>query len=370
MKAAITTAPGHIEIVNDLEVGEPRAGEVAIRVAYCGLCLTDIHIVEGQIDFPRPAVCGHEVSGVVEAIGEGVSDIHLGNKVVLSCRPPCRSCYFCLRNEPQLCSNSLGWKTGTLSSGETRLSWRNMTVYRGVGVAGFAERVVLPASGAIPIPDDMPLDIASVLGCAVQTGVGAVFNTAKVRPGDTVFVIGLGGVGNAAVQAARCSGAELIIGADPRKDRRTQGMESGADIVLDPTSTDMLAEILEATSGVGVDYSFDAVADPDSTIKPGFASLRPGGLLVVIGVPSAGTNFTVPGSLLVSDERKITGCFLGSADPHREIERLIKLWRRGRIDLEPFVSDHLPLQNLPGLFNGDQNRSNGLRTVISIGEST
>lgn len=368
MRAAITTQPGHVEIVDDLHVAPPSAGEVAVRVSFCGLCLTDVHIMEGSLDFPHPVICGHEVSGLVEETGGGVDGIRPGDAVVVSCRPPCRSCFFCLKHQPHLCSRALGWKTGELQDGTTRLSWRDQTVYRGVGVAGFAERVIVPATGAVPIPADMPVETAAVLGCAVQTGAGAVFNTAQLRPGDTALVIGLGGVGNAAVQAARCSGASLIIGIDPLEARRDLALNSGADIVFDPDATDLVAEVQAATAGVGIDFAFDAVADPAATVLPSLAALRPGGLLVVIGVPAAGTDFLVPGPMLVSDERRMSGCFLGSADPQVEIPKLISLWRRGRLDLDVFVSDRQRLEDLPDLLKAESRSTEGLRTVLSIGD--
>jgi S-(hydroxymethyl)glutathione dehydrogenase/alcohol dehydrogenase len=350
------TAPGEVRVVDDLILEPPRTGEVMVEVRYCGLCLTDVHIMQGHLGFPTPAVCGHEVAGVVVEVGPGVDSLSIGAHVVLACRPPCRRCYWCVRGEPQLCGTSLGWRTGILPDGGTRLSWGGQQVYRGVGVAGLAERVVVPAAGAVRIPDDVPLDIAAVLGCAVQTGAGAVFNTARLQPGQTALVLGLGGVGTAAVQAARASGASTVIGVDPRPDRRKTGLAAGADVVLDPAAEDVVASVRAATDGIGVDLAFDLVGDPDTTVRSGFAALRPG----------PGAQLTLPAAELVSDERRVSGCFLGSADPHVEIPRLLELWRLGRLDLSVFVTDRRPLSEVPQLLDGAAS-SAGLRTVIEMG---
>ena len=180
MLAALVEQPGHEMLVDQVDVADPGPGEVLVRVDTTAVCATDLHIMEGLLPFPMPAICGHEVAGVVAEVGRDVRSITPGTRVVLNPRPPCGSCYWCVRRQPQLCSASMGWATGLMADGGSRLTHRGRTVYRGVGLAGFAEYCVVPQAAAIPIPDDMPMRLAAVVGCAVMTGVGAVFNTAAV----------------------------------------------------------------------------------------------------------------------------------------------------------------------------------------------
>jgi Zn-dependent alcohol dehydrogenase len=217
-----------------------------------------LSIVDGTFPSPLPIVLGHEAAGVVDAVGDGVAGLAPGDHVILTPIPPCGSCYWCLRGEPGVCANAAGIQTNTFSDGTTGLSRGDTTVYRGVGVAAFAEHVVTLASGAVRIPHDVPLDVACVVGCAVQTGVGAVLNTARVEAGATVLVMGLGGIGLSIVQGARLAGASQIIVSDPVQARRDAALGMGATDAVDPAVDDVASRV-HALTGVGADYALDAV---------------------------------------------------------------------------------------------------------------
>ena len=197
MKAAVLEEPGRPLVVrDDVEISEPRSGQVRVRVTHCGVCHSDLSIADGVFPSPVPIVLGHEAAGLVDRVGPDVTGLAPGDPVVLTPVPPCGSCYWCVRGEPGVCVNAGAILSNTFADGTTGLSRGGDTVFRGVGLGGFAEYVLVPASGAVKIPSGIPLDVACVIGCAVQTGVGAVLNTARVAPGDTVLVLGLGGVGH------------------------------------------------------------------------------------------------------------------------------------------------------------------------------
>src|SRR5436190_1276920 len=281
MRAALYEGPHReLVVVDNVEIEDPHVGEVRVRVSYCGVCHSDLHFVEGQLPSPAPAILGHEAAGVVESVGAGVDYLAEGDKVILTLAPPCGRCYFCARGQVHLCSNATSLATGALPDGGTRLSHQGRVVYRGVGLGGWAEQAITPASGAVKVPEDTPLEVACLLGCAVQTGVGAVLNTAKVPEGATVVVIGLGGVGISAVQGARLASASRIIGVDGVESRREQARHFGATDLVDPASAELASVCMDLTSGIGVDHVIDTAATP-ATMAGALGGLRSGGTLTV-----------------------------------------------------------------------------------------
>jgi Zn-dependent alcohol dehydrogenase len=293
-----------------------------------------------------------------------VRHVKRGDKVILSLRPPCGHCYFCIRGEAQICPHATAVSTGMLEDGSTRLSHQGRTVFRGVGLGAFAEYVVVDGAGAIPVDADTPLDIACVIGCAVQTGVGAVFNTAKVEEGATVMVVGLGGIGISIAQGARLAGASRIIGVDPVAARRQQAAAFGVTDVIDPTADDTASTALALTGGIGVDYGFDAVGRA-AIVESLIAGVRPGGTVTMVGVPKMDEQVNVPALFFSMSEKKLQGCFLGSSNPAREFPRLLDLWRAGRLDLEGMITGRRPLEQINEAFD-DMKNGVGLRTVISL----
>ncbi|HEX7096872.1 MAG TPA: zinc-binding dehydrogenase [Acidimicrobiales bacterium] len=308
---------------------------------------------------------GHEAAGVVEEVGVGVRTLTPGDKVLLAPLAPCGRCYWCVRGEHSICQDAMSFLTGVLPDGSTPLSRNGSVVYRGLGVGGFGEIVVTTESGAVRIDPDTPLDVAAVIGCALQTGVGAVLNTAKVEEGATVLVMGLGGVGISVVQGARLAGAARIIVSDPIAARRAAAANFGATDVLDPSDTDVVAACLELTGGIGVDYAFDA-AGSARLLEAGLLATRRGGTTVGVGAPGAGESVTInPAVMHVVLEKKLLGCLFGSANAHREVPRLLSLWRAGRLDLESMISFRRPLDEINDGFD-DLRAGRGIRTVLTL----
>jgi len=363
MRAAILEEPGRpLALADDVAIEGPRPGEVLVRVAYCGVCHSDLHLIDGSVPCPTPVILGHEASGVVDTVGDGVTTLRPGDPVVLTACPPCGRCYFCVRGQAVLCVNASAVATSTFPDGTTRLSRAGATVFRGVGVGAFAEMVLTQESGAVKIPDDVPLGVAAVLGCAVQTGVGAVLNTAGVEEGATVLIIGLGGIGLAMVQGARIAGAARIIVSDPVAARRDAAIRFGATDVLDPTTDDVASRTLAITA-VGADYAFEAVGR-GRLIETALGAVRPGGTVVCVGAPPLDDAIQIaPAVVFVASEKTLKGCLLGSANSHREIPRLLALWRAGRLDLEGLVTSTRPLAEINAAFD-DLRAARGIRTML------
>jgi Zn-dependent alcohol dehydrogenase len=366
MRAALLEGVDDLQVADDVEIDKPHEGEVLVRIHHCGVCHSDLHFVDGSLPCAYPAILGHEAGGIVEAVGPGVLGLNEGDKVILTLRPPCGRCYFCVRGQFSICSEyGASAMTGTLPDGGTRLSHRGRTVSRaGVFLAAFAEQAVVPANGVVKVPDDTPLDIASVLGCAVQTGVGAVINTAKVEPGATVMIIGLGGIGISIAQGARIAGASRVIGVDPLESRRTQALAFGVTDVVDPNAGDASAVAMEVTGGIGLDYAFDAVGH-SALVDTCIGAIRPGGTAVMVGVPKIDHFVNIHALMFAMSEKKLTGCFLGSSNPHREFPRLLSLWRAGKLDLEGMVTARRPLTEIGDAF-ADMKAGKGLRTVLTL----
>jgi Zn-dependent alcohol dehydrogenase len=351
---------------DDVEAEEPHVGEVAVRVSHCGICHSDLHLIDGDMPPLTPLVLGHEAAGVVTAVGPGVTNHQVGDHVVLTPCPPCGTCYFCVRGEWSICVNSQALMTSTHPDGGTRLSRAGQTVYRGLGVAAFAETVITQATGAVTIPDDVPLEVACVLGCAVQTGVGAVLNTAGVEEGATVLVMGLGGVGISVVQGARLAAASTIVVSDPVAERRELALRLGATHALDPTTDDVVTAAHDLTEGgVGVDYAFDA-AGANALVQAGIDATRPGGTTVMVGVPPITEPLSYPmGTIFAATAKVLKGCLLGSANSLHEVPRLVALWKAGRLDLEAMITGRRPLEQINEAVD-DLRAARGLRTVIIL----
>jgi S-(hydroxymethyl)glutathione dehydrogenase/alcohol dehydrogenase len=365
VRAALLIAPDQpLEVVDDIEIESPRAGEVIVRVSHCGVCHSDLSNVDGTFPAPLPVVLGHEAAGTVEEVGPEVTTLKPGDRVVLTPAPSCGHCPFCLRGRFSICVNSTAVFTSMFNDGSTRLSRQGATVYRGLGVGAFGELVITQELGAIRVDDDTPLDLACVIGCAMQTGVGAVLNTARVEPGDTVLVLGLGGVGIAIVQGARIAGASRIIASDPVSARRDAAARFGATDAIDPTADDVVTRVHELT-GIGVDFSFEAVGKAVLGQAAVWAT-RPGGTAVLVGAAPLGDAITIePAVVFMATERRLVGSFLGSSNSPREIPRLLSLWRAGKLDLEGMISSRRPLTEVNEAFD-DLRAARGLRTVLEL----
>jgi Zn-dependent alcohol dehydrogenase len=365
MRAALLEEPGKLAIAGDIDIEDPRDDEVVVRVSACGICHSDLSVIEGGIGAHLPVVLGHEAAGVVEAVGRSVTRLARGDKVMLTPLPACGACYWCQRGQPTLCAAAQGFATGLRADGTSPFSRRGRMVYRGFGTAGFGELTLVQERGAVKLPGDTPLDVACVIGCAIQTGVGAVINTARVEPGASVLVIGLGGIGVSIVQGARLAGAGLILASDPVAERRAHAQHFGATHVLDPTRDDVVARAHELTGGIGVDYAFDA-AGSWKLVQHCIAASRRGGTAVMVGVPMDPNPLEVsdPISFLIGEKRLI-GSVLGSCNSQRDVPRLLALWRKGALDLEGMISRRRPLAEINAGMD-DLRAGRGIRTVLSL----
>ncbi len=364
MRAAVAVSPGApFEIVDDVDLAEPRAGEVRVRIHHCGICHSDLTLLDGGHGLP--AVLGHEAAGVVEVVGEGVDHLAVGDKVLLTALAPCGHCRACARGETSTCAQAMAFLTGARPDGTTPLSRRGERIQRGLGVGGFAEATVVPASGAVRLDPDVPLEVACVIGCAVQTGVGAVFNTAGVRRGDRVLVMGLGGIGQAIVQGARIAGATLVVASDPVAGRRGMAARLGATHLIDPEVDDVAAVVADLTGGEGVDVAFEA-AGRAALVELGLAVTRVGGTTVMVGASPVDETVTLaPAVLFTTMQKRLLGTLLGGCVPERDIPLMVDLWRGGHLDLDSMVSTHVSLDDIEVGFDRLR-RAEGVRTVVDL----
>ncbi len=364
MRAAVLEAPGTPLVVDDrITLDDPGPGEVQVEVAHCGLCHSDVSVMSGQAPAPTPVVLGHEASGVVTQVGAGVTSLVPGDHVLLTPIPSCGRCAACLQGRPANCPNVVALVGQTLPDGTTRLRRDGAVVYQGLGVGGFAERTVVVETGAVKVPADLDLGVIAVCGCAVQTGVGAVFNTARVEPGWSVLVMGLGGIGVAIVQGARIAGAARIIVSDPVAARRDAAERFGATDAVDPTTEDVAAACQRLTGGVGIDAAFDAVGS-SALVATGVDACRPGGITVLVGAGPVDDQLGISRILLMITEKRLAGSLLGSASAHREVPRLLELYRRGLLDLESMVTSRRPLTEINEAVD-DMAAGRGLRTMLT-----
>ena len=364
MRAAVLEQPGTPLVIDgNVELADPGPGQVQVEVAHCGLCFSDVSVMSGEAPAPMPVVLGHEASGVVREVGPGVTSLVAGDHVLLTPIPSCGRCPACLRGQAMACVNATTLLTQTLPDGTCPLRRNGQVVYHGLGVGGFAERTVVLETGAVKVPKDLDLGVIAVMGCAMQTGVGAALNSARVEPGWSVLVIGLGGIGVAIVQGARAAGAAQIIVSDPVSLRRDQAERFGATHALDPTTQDVVAECQRLTGGAGVDASFDAVG-ASALVTTGVDACRPGGVTVLVGAGPVDDQLAVSRIMLVVTEKRVVGSLLGSASAHREVPRMLALHRAGLLDLEAMVTERRPLAEVNEAV-ADMRAGRGLRTVLT-----
>jgi Zn-dependent alcohol dehydrogenase len=365
MRACVLREPGVTPSVEPVLLEPPRAGEVLVRVAAAGVCHSDIHLVDGRLGAGRwPMVLGHEGAGVVEAVGEGVAGVQPGDHVVFCMVAPCGVCDACRSGRRTLCE-PVGARSvaGVLADGTSRLRAADGTsLQHGLTVACFAEYAVVAAAGAIPIPHDVPLWQAALLGCGVVTGFGAVSHAARVRIGERVAVIGCGGVGLQVIAAARLAGAATIIAVDRRPEKLQHALRRGATHAVDASSGDAAAEIAELTDG-GVDHAFEVVGTA-ATIRTAWDAIRPGGTAVVVGLAPSGVEVSLPAIEFLS-EKSIIGSYYGSTDPAQSFPGLIELVRSGRLELADMVSHLIDLKGIPAALDR-MRRGEGDRSVVVV----
>jgi len=361
--AAVFSGAGRELEIAEVELAAPRAGEVEVEIAAAGVCGSDLHVVRGEWAVPMPVVLGHEGSGVVTAVGPEVARLAVGDHVVLSWVPQCGRCRQCRAARPWQCELVAGVVAprGVLFDGTSRWSRHGDPVHHYLGVSSFAERVVVPESGAVRVRDDAPLDVVAVVGCAVATGVGAVQNTAAVPAGATVAVIGCGGVGLSCIQGTRLAGAGRIVACDLSPDKLDLAVRLGATDVVDARRGDVV-DVLRDLGPGGLDFVFDAIGRIETT-EQAIAALGPGGAAVVVGLPPAGRTARFDPLALAEANQRILGSNYGSIDPQRDIPRLVDLYMESELDLDSLITTRRPLAEAAQALD-DLSAGRAVRTLL------
>ncbi|MFZ0386213.1 MAG: alcohol dehydrogenase catalytic domain-containing protein [Solirubrobacteraceae bacterium] len=364
MRACVLREPGAVA-TETVSLAAPRAGEVRVRIAAAGVCHSDLHLADGKLGDGRwPIVLGHEGAGVVDAVGDGVEHLTPGDHVVLAMVVPCGQCESCRVGHRTLCepAGAHGF-AGVLADGSSRLTdGDGRELQHCFSVACFAEHAVVGEQAAIPIPANLPLWQASLLGCGAVTGFGAVNHAARVGIGERVCVVGCGGVGMQAIAAARLAGAAQIIAVDLRAEKLDHALRRGATHTVLAASDDPAGQI-RSLSGGGVDHAFEVVGAP-ATIRLAWDALRPGGTAVVVGLAPVGVEVALPAIEFLS-EKRIVGSYYGSADPALSLRGLVDLAAAGRLPLDDMVSHFIELDQVPEAFERLRH-GEGDRSVIVV----
>ena len=324
--------------ISELDLAPPGDGELLIRIEAAGLCHSDLSVIDGNRVRPVPMLLGHEAAGRVESVGAGVDDIAVGTRVVMTFLPRCEDCAGCRTDGRMPCvTGSASNNAGTLLGGGARLTREGVEIKHHLGVSGFATHAVVDRKSVVPVDDDIPADIAAVLGCAVLTGGGAVLNAGQPRPGQSVMVIGLGGVGMAAILTAVSVGAGEVIGVDGVPDKLAAARELGASQTFSP------AERQER--GVKADVVIEAAGNARA-FEAAVAATAPGGVTVTVGLPAPDARSSISPLGLVAEARTIIGSYLGSAVPARDIPKYAQMWREGRLPVEKLISSRIGLDEI------------------------
>lgn len=348
MKAAVLNNSGEKFEIKEIEIDRPKAGELFVKIAASGICASDLNAVDGKRKLvPFPAVIGHEAAGVVIEVGAGVQKFKSGDHIIMSIVPNCGTCNYCLSGRPNYCSTAgSAMSVGGLFDGTSRLSDAGKKINHFLTVASFAEYVVVPESGAVLIPKEMPLDRAALISCAVLTGYGAAINTAKIKSGSRVAVFGCGGVGLNIVQGARLAGAAQIIAVDIFDEKLKVAAKLGATDLINAAKVDPVAAI-KSLSG-GVDYAFDA-SGREATIAQAWLSVDVDGTLILVGLMKNGATITLDAGPFVN-EQSIKGCYFGSANLQQDVLFLVNSYLSGELFLDELITDRIGLEGLDAAF--------------------
>lgn len=360
MKAAIFRVPNQPLTVEEVEVDQPGPREVLVRTVASGVCHSDLHCVHGSLPTRTPAILGHEPAGIVEAVGSSVTSVKPGDHVIACTSIYCGNCVQCLYGRPHLCVNRAECQR---ARGEKpRLSQKGVTIQQFADLAAFAEMMLLHEKAVIKIADDVPLDRAALLGCAVTTGVGAALNTAQVAPGSSVAVFGTGGVGTSIIQGARIAGARQIIAVDLLDSKLDTARRFGATHTVNASKLDPVKEIKQLSDG-GVDYSFEAIGNKQ-VLEQAFYCLAPRGVCTLVGAIPTGQKVELLAAHFYI-EKQIRGCFMGSNRFHVDMPRYLDLYRQGRLNLDDMVTRHGRLEDVNEAFRAME-AGEVTRTVLTF----
>jgi S-(hydroxymethyl)glutathione dehydrogenase/alcohol dehydrogenase len=360
VKAAVLHEVGAdaLDVRDDVESTPVTDGKVRVRIKATGVCHSDLSAMNGTIPCAVPAVLGHEGAGEVVEVGAGVKGLVEGDHVVICWSPQCGHCADCVNGKPHLCMTYM-----LDAFTDTHFTLNGAGLFGMAGAGTFAEELIVPEAGAIKIDNDVPFDVASLVGCGVMTGVGAALNAAEVKPGSTVLVIGCGGVGISAIQGARICGAATIVAVDMVESKLEWARQFGATHAVTPA--DLPGAIAELTQGAGFDYAFEVVGRAD-TIRTAYDSTRRGGTTIVVGVGRAEDMVELSAFELFYNEKTLRGSYYGTANIRRDFPKLLNLWRAGRLDLEGMISRRIGIEDINDAFRAMQS-GEVIRQVIEFG---
>ena len=357
VKGVVATSKGAAVSVETILVPDPGPGEALVRVQACGVCHTDLHYREGAITDDYPILLGHEASGIVEKVGQGVETVSEGDFVILAWRSPCGKCRSCLRGRPWYC-----FASRNASQPMTLRDGTPLTAALGIGA--FIDLTLVDAGQAIKVSPQARPEAAGLVGCGIMAGLGAAMNTGGVSPGDSVAVFGCGGVGDAAIAGSRLAGAHTIIGVDIDDRKLESAKEFGATHTINSTRTDPVKEIQQLTGGNGVNVAIEAVGTPQ-TYEQAFYARDLAGTLVLVGVPSPDMKIELPMLEVFGRGGALKSSWYGDCLPTRDFPTIIDLYLQGRLDLDRFVSETIPLNEVEGAFEKMQ-RGEVLRSVVVL----
>lgn len=358
MKAVVAHEVNKFAVEN-VSLDPPKAGEVLVKMSATGVCQSDMSAINGALPLPLPMVVGHEGAGVVDQVGEGVTNVKPGDHVVHSFVPTCGACFHCLRGETHLCL--VGMPTGLMLDGTARVRLDGKPLNVMLYLGNMAEYCVVPSISVVPIDREIPLKVAALVGCGVTTGVGAAIKTAEVQPGSTVAVFGCGGVGLSVIQGARIAGASRIIGVDLADNKLEMAKEFGATDTVN-ASSEPIKKIQELTDGIGVDYAFEAIG-VSATIEQTYQAARRGGMVIIVGAGSIVDMASFSALMLFAEAKTIKGCMYGSVNPRVDFPKWLDLYRRRKLDLDRMVTRTYTIDEAPQAFE-DLKQGRNARGVI------
>jgi S-(hydroxymethyl)glutathione dehydrogenase/alcohol dehydrogenase len=358
MRAALFTETGADLTIEDIEPSPPGPRDVVVELGASGVCHSDLSLKNGYVGIMPGTILGHEGAGTVVEVGNEVTKVQPGDRIVASFIPACGQCWFCLHDQSHLCDTELAIMMATRGTRADGSQYSAMT-----GLGTFAEAMTCDQSSIVKIETSVPDEQLALIGCGVTTGVGAALNTARVRPGASVAVIGCGGVGQAVIQGSRIAGASRIIAVDPVELKRKTAESLGATDFVDPSTGDPVRQVQELTGGRGVDYAFEVIGLPE-TVLQAYQMIRKGGTAVMVGMTRAEAQITIPTFDLFFNEKTLKGCKYGSAQVRRDFQRYADLIETGRLDLDTMVSRTIALDQVNDAFTAME-KGEVIRSVIT-----
>jgi len=346
MKAAVMRMQNAPLEIEDVEIDDPAVGEVLVKTAASGICHSDLHIITGDIPIPPPCILGHEPAGIVEEVGDGVTDFVAGDHVIGCVSAWCGVCRFCTGGRPYLCPVQYAPRDPQLGS---RLSRGGEPIDQFSNLSSFAEKMLCPERSLVKIRDDMPLDRASLIGCGVTTGLGAALNTVNIPPGASVVIIGCGGVGLSALQGARIRGAGKIVAVDSQSWKFDLAKKLGANHCVDASQGDAVAAVHDLTSG-GADFVFECIG-LGKTVQQAVSMTGRGGTIVLVGVVPLSETVPIPAADITLQEKKITGSFMGSNRFRFDMPKYIEYYLDGRLYLDEMISSRIKIEEINEAFD-------------------